>query len=290
MISPRSDRSPHPDKVVHLDSSHRKIMRCDDGILRSIPDEVAVETPLEIRLVHQVDSTQVETPISVTMRTPGHDSELATGFLLTEGLIRSPDQIERIRICGGGNVVNVHLKSTVAVDVSKLSRHFYTTSSCGVCGKSSIDAVNVLIAGELEPDVPRVTAAVISSLPDALRSAQSVFDRTGGLHASGLFDTTGNLIRLHEDVGRHNALDKLIGSQWYHDEAVLAESILMVSGRVSFELVQKALVAGIAIVIAVGAPSSLAVDLASHHDATLIGFNRGRRFNLYSGFQRIETN
>lgn len=254
----------------------------------SIEDEVAVEAPLEIRLIHWVESGEVETRISVTMRTPGHDGELATGFLLTEGIIGSPEQIERIRMCGGGNVVNVHLSPTVVVDTDKLSRNFYMSSSCGVCGKSAIEAVNVHIAGELEPDLPSVKNAVICSLPEVLRSSQNAFDRTGGLHASGLFDNDGNLLRLHEDVGRHNALDKLIGAQWYDDESVLAESIVLVSGRVSFELVQKALVAGIAILVAVGAPSSLAVDLASHHNMTLIGFNRGRRFNLYSGFQRIE--
>jgi len=280
--------SPRPSTTVHLDSSHRKIMRCDEGTMRTIDDQVAVESPLEIRLVHHDESGEFETPISVTMRTPGHVGELATGFLLTEGIIDDPEQIERIRMCGGGNVIIVHLKSTVIVDTDKLTRHFYTSSSCGVCGKSAIEAVNVSIRSELDPNAPRVKAAVISSLPQDLRSAQSVFDRTGGLHASGLFDTSGSLIRLHEDVGRHNALDKLIGAQWYDDESVLAESIVLVSGRVSFELVQKALVAGVAILVAVGAPSSLAVDLASHHNMTLVGFNRGQRFNLYSGFQRVE--
>lgn len=274
---------------ITLESSHRKIVRWQGESREEIDDDVAVEAPLEIRLFHRRESVETETPISVTMRTPGNDSELATGFLLTEGIIQTPEQIQRIRICGGGNVINVHLNPSVEVDIDQLSRHFYTSSSCGVCGKSAIDAVNVNILNVLEPSAPVVTPAFIASLPDRLRASQDVFDRTGGLHASGLFDTEGRLIRLHEDVGRHNALDKLIGAQWYTDEAAFAESILLVSGRVSFELVQKALVAGIAILVAVGAPSSLAIDLAHHHNMTLIGFTRGPRFNIYSGPQRIQN-
>lgn len=252
-----------------------------------LEDHLAIESPLEIRLVHQVDQDAVESVVSITMRTPGNDAELAIGFLLTEGILRSPSQVERVRLCGGGNTVRVHLRSRVVVDLDKLKRNFYTSSSCGVCGKSAIEAVNVAIPGPLETGHPSVSPEVILGMPDTLREAQAVFDRTGGLHASGLFDAGGELLRLHEDVGRHNALDKLIGAQWFDDESVFANSVLLVSGRVSFELVQKALVAGIAVVVAVGAPSSLAVELAMHHNMTLVGFTRGARFNVYSGFERI---
>ena len=223
------------------------------------------------------------------MRTPGKDPELALGFLLTEGILTSPEQVERIRVCGGGNTVWIHLKPKVHVDLDRLSRHFYTSSSCGVCGKSAIEAVSVHIRHPLEPNRPIVLPGLISSLPEKLRVAQEAFDRTGGIHASGLFDVDGKLLRLCEDVGRHNALDKLIGGQWFEDETAFTESILLVSGRVSFELVQKALVAGIPVLVAVGAPSSLAVELAIDHHMTLIGFARGRRFNVYSGFERIRT-
>jgi FdhD protein len=234
------------------------------------------------------DSAVSDSPVSVTMRTPGSDPELAIGFLLTEGILRSVEQVDRIRVCGGGNTVWIHLKPNVDVDLDRLSRHFYTSSSCGVCGKTAIDAVNVYIRHQLEPDCPVVSPDCITSLPNKLREEQAAFDRTGGLHASGLFDAQGNLLRLHEDVGRHNALDKLIGAQWFEDETVFQESIVVVSGRVSFELVQKSLVAGIPILVAVGAPSSLAVKLAVEHNMTLIGFTRGQRFNVYSGFHRIQ--
>lgn len=289
----------HP-KVIHADSSRRQIERFDGPESEMVSDELAIESPLEIRIVQTVESsdvaakesderTQSDVPVSVTMRTPGKDPELALGFLLTEGILTSPEQVERIRVCGGGNTVWIHLKPSVHVDLDRLSRHFYTSSSCGVCGKSAIDAVNVHIRHQLEPNAPMISPDQISSLPEKLRAAQDAFDRTGGIHASGLFDAGGNLLRLHEDVGRHNALDKLIGAQWFEDETVFVESILLVSGRVSFELVQKSLVAGIPILVAVGAPSSLAVELASDHNMTLVGFTRGRRFNVYSGSHRIRT-
>lgn len=283
-----------PRKAIYADSSHRQIEKYDGAKHKTVSDEVAIESPLEIRLV-QTDpesdnqASQTDDPVSVTMRTPGNDSELALGFLLTEGILDSPEQVARIRVCGGGNTVWIHLKPQVQIDLGSLARHFYTSSSCGVCGKSAIDAVNVHIEHKLAPGRPVVSPGFVSSLPDKLRAAQDAFDRTGGLHASGLFDIEGTLLRLHEDVGRHNALDKLIGAQWFEDEMVFAESILLVSGRVSFELVQKALVAGIPMLVAVGAPSSLAIELASDHNMTLVGFTRGQRFNVYSGFDRIDT-
>lgn len=289
-----------PPKVIHADSSRRQIQRFEGRQSETRFDELAVESPLEIRIVSTkepstADSSKREeenrsdVPVSVTMRTPGKDAELALGFLLTEGILTSPEQVERIRVCGGGNTVWMHLKPNVHLDLDRLSRHFYTSSSCGVCGKSAIDAVNVHIRHPLEPNAPVVSPDQIWSLPDQLRDAQEAFDRTGGIHASGLFDAEGRFLRLQEDVGRHNALDKLIGAQWFEDETVFAESILLVSGRVSFELVQKALVAGIPILVAVGAPSSLAVELACAHNMTLIGFTRGRRFNVYCGSHRIRT-
>lgn len=267
----------------------RQILRFAHAASRTTIDEVAIEEPLEIRIVQQADGIGQETPISITMRTPGHDAELATGFLVCEGVITNPEDIERVRLCAGGNEIRVTLKPTVTLDTKKLARHFYTSSSCGVCGKTAIKAVNVQVRGQLNPALPIVTPKLIKSLSQSLRSAQRVFDRTGGLHASGLFTTTGELIRMHEDVGRHNALDKLIGAQWFEDESVFAESVLMLSGRVSFELVQKSLTAGIPIVAAVGAPSSLAVELADKYDLTLIGFVRNQRFNVYSGFKRVHT-
>ncbi|WP_404309090.1 formate dehydrogenase accessory sulfurtransferase FdhD [Neorhodopirellula lusitana] len=281
---------------VHRDSSRFPVVRVTDGVVSHVIDDVAVESPLEIRLVigdaaarptTGIVPEATEHPISVTMRTPGHDTELALGFLLTEGIITSPEQVTRVRLCGNDSTVRVSIAPNVSVDLDRLKRHFYTSSSCGVCGKSAIDAVRVSIREPLDPQLPRVTSGVLVSLPDALRSAQQVFDRTGGLHASGLFTTAGKLIRMHEDVGRHNAMDKLIGAQWFDDESVFSESILLVSGRVSFELVQKALVAGIAVLVAVGAPSSLAVQLAETHGMTLVGFVRNNRMNVYCGAHRI---
>jgi FdhD protein len=221
------------------------------------------------------------------MRTPGHDGELAVGFLFTEGIITAREQVMGVRACRSGNVVRVDLRPEVAVDLTRLERHFYTASSCGVCGKESLEAVRVSSPHRPSERRPTVEAAVIHRLPDTLRAEQAVFDRTGGLHASALFDIHGNLLCLREDVGRHNALDKLIGAQFLSGRTPLSESVLLVSGRASFELVQKAAVAGIAILAAVGAPSSLAVDLARECGLTVLGFVRADRFNIYTGADRI---
>ena len=223
-------------------------------------DVLAVEEPLEIRLGCDVDGRRVHRAVSITMRTPGHDLELAVGFLFTEGVVVAPEQVAGVRACGAGNVVRVDLRPGVAVDLARLERHFYTASSCGVCGKASLEAVRVCPPElALAEGRPVVEAAVIHRLPEALRAAQAVFDRTGGLHAAALFDARGDLLCLREDVGRHNALDKLIGAQFLAGRTPLSEGVLLVSGRASFELVQKAAVAGIPILAAVGAPSSLAV-------------------------------
>ncbi len=256
-------------------------------------DSLVVEEPLEIRIGHECDGRRVHRAVSVTMRTPGHDCELAAGFLWTEGILSSPSQIRHIRHCGPPaangrrNVIRVELHDGVPVDLHHLERHFYTTSSCGVCGKTSLEAVRVCRRMTLPEGRPLLDAAVIHRLPEALRAAQQVFDHTGGLHGAGLFDERGELLGLFEDVGRHNAVDKLIGAQLLAGNLPLTDRILFLSGRACFELVQKALTAGIAVVAAVGAPSSLAVDLARACGMTVLGFVRDGRFNIYAGEGRI---
>jgi FdhD protein len=256
-----------------------------ESILRR--DELAVEEPMEIRLGYVVDGRRMNRSVSITMRTPGQDRELAAGFLFTEGIINAPEQVMGIRACGGPNAVRVDLQRGVGVDLDRLERHFYTSSSCGVCGKTSMAAVRVSCPDRIAEDRPVVEASVIHELPSALRAAQPTFERTGGLHASALFDAGGKLLALREDVGRHNALDKLIGARFLDGLTPLSTAVLLVSGRASFELVQKAAVAGIPILAAVGAPSSLAVDLAREHGMTLLGFVREDRFNIYTGPARI---
>lgn len=252
-------------------------------------DVLASEEPLEIRLVYGPTTHRMQKSISVTMRTPGNDFELARGFLYTEGIISSKEEVVSVKHCNGENenVVKVELDEQVAIDMSKLERHFYTTSSCGVCGKSSIEAVRVVCKNIAEDNGLRFESNIIYQLPDILRRAQMVFERTGGLHASALFDKEGNLILLREDVGRHNALDKLIGAALEDGLLPLNKYLLLLSGRASFELIQKATMAGIKIVAAVGAPSSLAVQMAEDAGITLIGFLRGERFNIYTGKERI---
>lgn len=243
-------------------------------------DVVAIEEPLEIRAAWFADGELREKNISVTMRTPGDDYDLAAGFLFTEGLIRAED-IESIRHWGSPNQVRVALQPHARLDASKLDRHFYTTSSCGVCGKSSIDALSVASA-PLPPREP-LRASVIRELPHALQTAQTAFHATGGVHGAALFDRAGTMLRLREDVGRHNAVDKVIGSYVRANETPFADAILTVSSRGSFEIVQKAIVARIPAVVFIGGPSSLAVDLARRFNVTLLGFVRDGRFNVYAG-------
>lgn len=254
-------------------------------------DLLAVEEPLEIRIVYGNDTNRQQKNISITMCTPGHDEELATGFLFTEGIIKTKEEVRRCINTGdaGNHIVIADLESGIFFDPKKIERHFYTSSSCGVCGKSSIDAVKTVFAGVGggSKDPIRVNAAVLTTLPEALRKQQEVFEHTGGLHASALFDLNGNLLLTREDVGRHNALDKLIGALLMEGRVPLDGHILLLSGRASFELIQKAAMAGIKIVCAVGAPSSLAVELARECDMTLVGFLRDGRFNIYTGEQRI---
>jgi FdhD protein len=233
-------------------------------------DSVVIEEPLEIRVGDK--------PVSVTMRTPGHDFELAAGFLFTEAIIPRAEDIDQIRHWGSPNVVRVDLREGVRVDLQRLQRHFYSTSSCGVCGKTSIDALRVNTS-----PVQRATVspAVITTLPDTLRAAQTAFTATGGIHGAGLFAQDGALLRAREDIGRHNAVDKVIGA-FLLERLPFANTILFVSSRTSFELVQKAAVAGIPVLAAVGAPSSLAIELATEMHMTLLGFVRDGRYNVYS--------
>ena len=257
-------------------------------------DLLAVEEPLEIRIGFGPANERQQKNISVTMCTPGNEFDLAIGFLFTEGIIRKKQDILSTRFFSSpgtpenhDNIVIVELQSGIGFDPKKIERHFYTSSSCGVCGKSSIDAVkNVFESGPVGDDI-KIDASVIINLPCLLRKRQEVFEFTGGLHASALYDLKGNLLLTREDVGRHNALDKLVGAALSTGELPLNRHILLLSGRASFELIQKAAMAGIKIVCAVGAPSSLAVEMAKDFEMTLAGFLRDNRFNIYSGEQRV---
>jgi len=269
-------------------------------------DLLAREEPLEIRLSYREQLARTERPIAITMRTPGpsghsempadasrpsklsEDAELALGFLLGEGLLREPEQVRTVREQPEANKVIVELDDDVFIDLNRLGRHFYTTSSCGVCGKSSLEALErPLLTLSAPQDNFKIAADLLPQLPDILRARQPVFDRTGGLHAAALFSATGELVAVREDVGRHNAVDKVIGSRFYAGQTPVQDALLFVSGRASFELVQKAVAAGIPMLAAVGAPSSLAVELASRFEMTLIGFVRDGRFNIYVGERRV---
>jgi FdhD protein len=268
--------------------SPTEVHRLEGQKLTLQPDFVAVEEPLEIKLL--LGDSPVAKPISVTMRTPGNDESLALGFLFTEGIIQRGSDVECIRTAEdpSGNALTVQLKSDITVDLAKLERHFYTTSSCGVCGKSSLDAVKQQCNIELPKIQWKVPSQVLYSLPNSLRNQQANFAQTGGIHGCALFDLDGNFIRSAEDVGRHNALDKLIGQCILNTPTIpLSNQILMLSGRISFELVQKAAMAGIRFIAAVGAPSSLAIDLAEDMGITLVGFLRGERCNIYTHPQRV---
>jgi len=240
-------------------------------------DLVVVEEPLEIRIG--------EKPLSVTLRTPGDDFDLAAGFLFSESIVQRGEDIQAIRHWGSPNVVRVDLRDGVHVDLQRLQRHFYSTSSCGVCGKTSIDALRTH-AAPIESSV-HIAHGIVATLAESLRGEQKAFDATGGLHAAGIFDANGTLLRIREDVGRHNAVDKVIGS-FFREGVSLDDRVLVVSGRTSFEIVQKAVVARIAVLAAVGAPSSLAVELARDLGLTLLGFVRDGRYNVYSGAGRVK--
>jgi FdhD protein len=250
---------------------------------------------MEIRVEAGAKGGRATSSLSVTMRTPGHDFELAAGFLLTEGIVAHKRDIVRIEYCTDPginqeyNIVSAVLRPEVAFRADRLSRHFYMTSSCGVCGKTSLEAIRVAVRHPIPSGVPRIDPDVVRSIPERLRGEQALFSETGGLHAAGLFDSRGNLQDVREDVGRHNAVDKVIGEAFLADRVPLSNRILAVSGRSSFEIMQKAAVAGVPIVVAVGAPSSLAVTLANEFGMTLVGFARGERFNVYAGRERIAS-
>lgn len=269
-------------------TARRPVLRIRDGEVTRRPDALAAEEPMEIR----VDGR----PLTVTMRTPGDDFDLAVGFLVSEGVVHAVDHVVAARYCAGAtdeglntyNVVDVQLDPAVPAPGASVERSFYTTSSCGVCGKASLDAVRTSAAWSVADDPLRVSPALLSALPERLRAAQPVFDRTGGLHAAGLFSPEGELLVLREDVGRHNAVDKVLGHALRNGLLPLRRTILVVSGRASFELVQKAVMAGVPLLAAVSAPSSLAADLAEEHGLTLVGFLRGASMNVYAGAHRVE--
>ncbi|MET7797004.1 formate dehydrogenase accessory sulfurtransferase FdhD [Streptomyces decoyicus] len=271
-------------------TERRRVIRIRDGAVSTRPDTLVAEEPLEIRLGGK--------PLAITMRTPGDDFALAAGFLVSEGVLASADELANIVYCAGAtsegentyNVVDVRLADGVPVPDITLERNVYTTSSCGLCGKASLDAVRTTTRFPLETsaaDPVRIEAATLAALPDRLRAAQRVFERTGGLHAAALFTPDGELLDIREDVGRHNAVDKIVGRALQQGKLPLSSSVLMVSGRASFELAQKAVMAGIPLLAAVSAPSSLAVDLAAETGLTLVGFLRGSSMNVYAGEHRI---
>jgi FdhD protein len=276
--------APMPEKPRTV--SLTRVSEWSDGHLTTKDDYLAAEEPLEIRVGPN--------PLSVTMRTPGHDLELAAGFLLTEGFIQTREQIlnlENVEPTAEdnikrGNVIEATLSAESTPDFDKMRRHFFASSSCGICGKASIDAVRSRLLTTPNPDF-RIDSELLTELPEALRAAQDVFQRTGGLHAAALFDTSGHLLVVREDIGRHNAVDKVIGWALLDHRVPLGNAVLLVSGRGGFEIVQKALVAGIPVLASVSAPSSLAVQLARELRMTLVGFLRGRRFVIYSGEERI---
>lgn len=271
------------DSIVSKEIKHFSVNKIIDK-----EDLLAIEEPLEIQISYLSDGVRVRKSISVTMRTPGQDNELAVGFLFTEGIIRQAKQIKSV---GSGplenNKVLVTLNDNESPNLPSTERNFYTTSSCGVCGKSSIDAIKTVSVYNRQNDPIVVDCRILLQLTKELEKQQSIFLSTGGLHASALFDLDARFIMLREDVGRHNALDKVLGAVFLKDELPLNNKILLLSGRASFELIQKAAMAGIRLVVAIGAPSSLAVELAEESGITLAGFLRKDTFNIYSGHERI---
>jgi FdhD protein len=265
--------------------AHIKIKKISAGEQTEVEDELAVEEPLEIQLGWQEPAGYVQKNISVTMRTPGNDAELAAGFLFTEGIVQHIDQIQHI--LPQQNSVLVTLKPGMVPQLQQAERNFFTTSSCGVCGKTSIDAIRTVPVFTQQQSALVVPAHLFYGLQHTLQQKQVVFESTGGLHAAGLFNLNGDCVLLREDVGRHNAVDKVIGAAMQNGQLPLHQFILLLSGRAGFELIQKAVMAGIQVIAAVGAPSSLAVQLATEHNITLIGFLRKDRFNVYSGAERV---
>lgn len=269
-------------------SSAIDIRRHSRGARADLADQVAIEEPLEIRIAHTTPEGRAHQSVSITMRTPGNDHELAAGFLYTENMITNRDDIVAVETCAD-NVVRVELHPDIDVDLGRLRRHFYMTSSCGVCGKASLEALHASGIDTLDPGAMAIAETVLLAVPDKLRGSQPTFEETGGLHAAACFDANGDLLVTMEDVGRHNAVDKVIGRLFIDGQLPAGTVGMMVSGRASFELVQKSLVAGIPLLAAVSAPSSLAVETAREFGMTLVGFLRGGTFNVYSGGERLKT-
>ena len=272
----------------------RRITKVLEGEAKTVSDYIVLEEPLEIQVAYGPAESRQWKTLAITMRTPGNDRQLAAGFLVGEGLLRSRDQIEAVYSCGPRygdqgwqHRVRLTLRPGVGIDLKRLERNFYTTSSCGVCGKTSIEALAMDFFAPLPESDWQIDEAIIRSLPFRLRESQAIFQQTGGLHAAGLFDTAGRAVIVREDVGRHNAVDKVIGAQFLEGKGPLSHCILIVSGRASFELMQKAIAAGIPMLVAVGAPSSLAVEVAESFGATLIGFTKAQGFNIYAGEGRV---
>lgn len=293
MSTKPSSRLGNTDRLA-ADEERHVLRSVGDGVLHPVVDHIIAEDPLEIRIAYGPAGQRKQLSLAVMMRTPGHDLDLVRGFLYSEGIIAKKQDLLQMRYIGSNAeegmeeyVVLADLHPNVSVDIQSLGRNTITSSSCGVCGKAALDSIEVHCPFVLHAGKPEIPAAVLHQLPGLLRDAQHLFSRTGGVHAAGLFDVAGKLMYVREDVGRHNAVDKLIGAAMEGMVFPLQTTICMVSGRVGFELVQKAVVAGIPILAAVGAPTSLAVALAETHGITLVGFLRPQTFNVYSGPQRI---
>jgi FdhD protein len=276
--------------MTHSQADKQVPVKRSSGISES--DSVAVEEPLEIRIGHGPLENRDHQAVAITMRTPGHDEELALGFLFSEGIISSGEQVRAVAPCGDSpqdNAVRVELAETVDPDLDRLQRNFYTTSSCGVCGKQSLEALRSQSLYPINPQGFSLAASAMTKLPEQLRRQQEVFSHTGALHAAASFDQNGQILAVREDVGRHNALDKLIGSCLQADQLPMAEYGILVSGRASFELAQKAMMAGCPMLVAIGGPSSLAIDTAQEFGLCLVGFLRAGQYNIYTSPQRVQT-
>ena len=276
-------------------NSDYKVLRFESKILNEFDDQISIEEPLEIILRYKDKGSYVEKTISITMRTPGNDEDLVRGFLFNERVIEQINHIENIELVGDlvgqyklKNKAVATINNAENIDIDKIKRNFLTNSSCGVCGKTSLDSLEIIKKDKILKSIPKITKETIMSSPDKLRQNQSEFSKTGGIHASGLFTAKGDIVAIKEDVGRHNALDKLIGHALDQKLLDTNTQFLTCSGRLNFDLVQKALMANIGVLIGVGAPTSLAIDLANRFDMTLVGFVKGDSFNIYSSSERIK--
>jgi len=275
-------------------NSNYKVLKYESKVLNEFDDQISIEEPLEIILKYKDKKTWVEKTISITMRTPGHDEDLVRGFLFNERVVEQINHIDNIELVGDPvgqyklkNKAVATINNSENIDIDKIKRNFLTNSSCGVCGKTSLDSLEIIKKDKILRSVPKINHEIIMKSPSMLRQNQSEFAKTGGIHASGLFDKKGNVIALREDVGRHNALDKLIGLVLKENLLDNNSQFLTCSGRLNFDLVQKALMANIGVLVGVGAPTSLAVDLAKKFNMTLVGFVKDKSFNIYSNNERI---